>query len=272
MAPTSDKKGTAHIGADITEIAEICLVPGDPLRAKYIVENYLEDYKQVTSVRNCLGYTGYYNGVRLSVVASGMGAAGASIYFSELIDYYNVKVLIRIGSCGTHLAPKVKMGDLILAMTAGTDSKMNRTRLLDHDHAVCCDFELLKTCTESCDKILAENAKNENYHVGKIFTSDFFYHPQEQTLYPLLKKHNYLGIEMECSSLYACASERNARALTICTVTDEIHLVDNTGPNAASTPYKLEFKGLSSAEREQKLRSMMQIALDTVVKTVHKGL
>ncbi|CAD7922864.1 unnamed protein product [Amoebophrya sp. A25] len=253
------KQGTAHMSAAVGDIAEVCLVPGDPLRAKYVADNFLENAKQVTSVRNMLGFTGTYNGVPVSVIASGMGAAGASIYFSELIDYYKVKKLIRIGSCGTMNIPKVKMGDLIIAMTAGTDSNMQRSRLLNYDHAVCADWGLLEACVKACREHV-DPSGGETVHVGKLFTSDFFYHPLEKTLFPLLKTHDYLGIEMECSALYAAAAERGAKALCLCTVTDEIHLPET--PDG-----KLSFKGLSATDREQKLRTMLRVGLETAIKS-----
>jgi len=186
------------------------------------------------------------------------GAAGASIYFTELVTIFKVKRIIRIGSCGTTMtATGVKLGDLVIAMGAGTDSKMNRMRMLDHDHCCIADYDLLSTAVKVCE-VNAEKMFTEcKYHISKVFSSDFFYHPQMRELFPLLKKYGYAGVEMEASALYGVASEYGAKALVICTVSDEIYLPSETAKG------DFAFKGMSSEEREKSLTNMVKIALDT---------
>merc|ERR1712194_618439 len=219
----------------------------------------------ITTVRNTLGYTGTYKGIPVSVMGSGMGAAGASIYFTELVTIFGVKRIIRIGSCGTVLkSAGVKMGDLVIAMGAGTDSKMNRMRLLDHDHCCLADFDLLNTCVKVCERKSSEEPKlfganGAKYHVGKVFSSDFFYHPQMRELFPALKKYKYAGIEMEANALYGVASEFGCKALAICTVSDEITLPEE------SSKGDFEFIGMTSEEREKSLGKMINIALEVAL-------
>jgi len=252
--------GSKHIGCSPGDIAETVLVPGDPLRAKFLAENYLTGAQLVSTVRNMLAYTGFYKGKRISVMGSGMGAGGASIYFTELVTIFGVKRIIRIGSCGTTLTSRgVKLGDLVIAMGAGTDSKMNRMRLLDHDHVCLADFDLLNACVQVCESKSGEMFRDTKYHVSKVFSSDFFYHPQMRELFPLLKKFGYAGLEMEANALYGVASEYGCKALAICTVSDEIYLPTETSKRDFS------FKGMSSEEREKSLGKMINIALEVAL-------
>lgn len=265
-------EATKHIGAKPGEIAETVLLPGDPKRAAYIAHNFLDDVKEVTSIRNMLGFTGTYKGKRISVMGTGMGCPSISIYVQELVSHYKVKKLIRIGSCGSLIVPKIKIGDLVVVMSAGTDSNMNRRRLLNMDHAPCADWGLLRTCVDILDgKTAGFDEKNFQdgaapkqeegkpaYHVTKVFTSDFFYHPNELELYPLLKKFGYAAIEMECSALYALGSDFGVRVLAVCSVTDEITIPDNLGKGG-----ELSFKGMPAEQRECSLRDMVVTALET---------
>ncbi|WP_305404334.1 purine-nucleoside phosphorylase [Photobacterium leiognathi] len=230
---------TAHINAKPLDFAETVLMPGDPLRAKYITEHFLDNAKEVTNVRGMLGFTGEYKGKPVSVMGHGMGIPSASIYTYELIKEYNVKNLIRIGSCGA-IHDDVKLMDLVIAMGASTDSKVNRIRMRDHDFAALADFSLLRTCIEQAEK------KQLQHKVGNIFSSDLFYRP-DFGFYEQMARYGILGVEMEAAAFYGVAAELNAKALTICTVTD--HIIKN--------------EGLSAEDRQTTLNDMILLALDT---------
>ncbi|MDD1782532.1 purine-nucleoside phosphorylase [Enterovibrio sp. ZSDZ35] len=232
---------TPHINANPGDFAETILMPGDPQRAKYIAENFLEDAVQVTDVRGMLGFTGFYKGKKLSVMGHGMGAPSASIYVHELINHYGIKNLIRIGSCGA-IHDDVKLMDLVIAMGASTDSKMNRTRLRDHDFAAIANYDMLRTAVDVAKE------KELSVKVGNVFSSDMFYRPDED-FYPLLAKYGVYGVEMEVSAFYSLAAEFGVRALAICTVTDHI----------------IRHEGLSAEDRVTTLNDMIGLALDTAV-------
>ena len=232
---------TPHINAENGDFAETVLLPGDPLRAKYIAETFLENVVQVTDVRNMLGFTGTYKGKRISVMGSGMGIPSCSIYATELIKDYGVKNLIRVGSCGA-VSKEIKVRDVIIGMGASTDSKANRIRFANHDFAAIADYGLLEK---------AVNAAKEHgikAQVGNIFSADTFYTPEPQ-VFDVLEKYNILGVEMEAAGLYGVAAEYGAKALCILTVSDHIR----TGEN------------LPSDERQNSFNEMMLIALDSVV-------
>ncbi|MBV7299954.1 purine-nucleoside phosphorylase [Enterovibrio paralichthyis] len=232
---------TPHINANPGDFAETILMPGDPQRAKYIAENFLEDAVQVTDVRGMLGFTGFYKGKKLSVMGHGMGAPSASIYVHELINHYDVKNLIRIGSCGA-IHDDVKLMDLVIAMGASTDSKMNRTRLRDHDFAAIANYDMLRTAVDIAKE------KELSVKVGNVFSSDMFYRPDED-FYPLLAKYGVYGVEMEVSAFYSLAAEFGVRALAICTVTDHI----------------IRHEALSAEDRVTTLNDMIGLALETAV-------
>ncbi len=183
---------TPHINAKDGAFAETVLMPGDPLRAKYIAETYLENAELVTDVRNMFGYTGYYQGQRISVMGHGMGIPSCSIYTKELITEYGVKNIIRIGSCGAVRAD-VKVRDVIIGMGASTDSKVNRMRFKDHDFAAIADYG----------------------------SADLFYTP-DPSMFDVMDKYGILGVEMEAAGIYGVAAEYGAKALAICTVSDHI--------------------------------------------------
>ncbi|AKF80635.1 purine nucleoside phosphorylase [Myxococcus fulvus 124B02] len=218
------------------------LMPGDPLRARYISERFLEDARGVTSVRNMFGFTGTYQGRRLSVMGHGMGVPSISIYATELIKVYGARTLIRVGSCGA-LRPDVKLRDVIVATGAGTDSKVNRMRLLDHDFAAVADFELARWAVEAAER------RNKAVRAGSVFTSDLFYHPQEQ-LNAALVRMGVLAIEMEVAGLYGVAAEFGARALALLTVSDHLQ----TGEH------------LSPQDRQTTFDEMIELALDVAIK------
>ena len=227
-----------HINADPGAFADTVLLPGDPLRAKYIAEKFLEGAERVTDVRNILGYTGDYEGTRVSVMASGMGIPSASIYTKELITEYGVKEIIRVGSCGS-VSDKVQLRDVVIGMGASTDSNVNRIRFGGYDYAAIADFGLLEKA------VAAARALNLNTRVGNIFSADLFYTP-DTAMFDLMDKYDILGVEMEAAGVYSAAVEFGAKALAICTVTDHIR------SGAA----------LSSEERQLSLDDMIRLALN----------
>jgi purine-nucleoside phosphorylase len=220
---------TPHISAQKGDFADVVLMPGDPQRAEHIANTYLESAKRVTDVRNVWGYTGQHQGRRLSVMAHGMGIPSCSIYATELIREYGVKTLIRVGSCGA-LAADVKLGDVIIAMGASTDSGVNRVRFLGHDFAALADFGLVERA------VAAARAQKTPVRVGNVFSSDLFYSPQTALL-GVLEKMRILGVEMEAAGLYGVAAEEGVRALTIVTVSDHIHRKEHLSPEQRRTSF-----------------------------------
>ena len=236
--------GTPHMNAGPGDFADTVLMPGDPLRAKFVAENFLQSARQVTDVRNMLGFTGEYRGHEVSVMAHGMGIPSASIYCTELIRDYGVRRLIRVGSCGT-VHPKVQLRDIVIAMGASTDSGVNRTRFGGRDLAAIASFDLLREAVR-----LAEE-RELRFHVGNVFSADLFYTP-EPALLELMERYKILGIEMETAGIYTIAAEFGADALAICTVSDDMR----TG------------SALSPAERETTFGEMIELALETAMVSV----
>ena len=228
---------TPHINAPAGAFAPTVLMPGDPLRAKHIAETFLTDAVCVNTVRNMFGYTGTYNGKPVSVLGSGMGVPSMSIYATELVKFYDVKNIIRIGSCGG-LPLDVKVRDVVIGMGASTDSSVNRNRLAGMDFAAIASFELLEKA------VSAARAKNSNVKVGNVFTSDLFYNPSE-TLFDTLEKYGVLAVEMEAAGLYGVAAEYGINALAIFTVSDHIR----TG------------EALSAELRQTSFNEMVEVAL-----------
>jgi purine-nucleoside phosphorylase len=213
------------------------LLPGDPLRAKHIAERFLDSARQVTAVRNMLGYTGTFEGMPVSVMGTGMGVPSASIYAAELITEYGAKRLIRVGSCGG-IARNVKMREIIVAIGASTDSAVNRARYRGWDFAATGDFRLAAMA------VSAAGAMGIGVHVGNVHTADLFYNPIGDA-FDVMERMGILAVEMEAAGLYGVAAERGARALAILTVSDHIR----TGESA------------SSEEREQTFDDMVTVAL-----------
>jgi purine-nucleoside phosphorylase len=232
---------TPHIDARPGDFAEAVLMPGDPQRADHIAKTFLKDAKRVTEVRNAFGYTGLYRDRKVSVMSHGMGIPSCSIYATELIREYGVKRLIRVGSCGA-LAADVKLGDVIIALGASTDSKVNRIRFLDHDFAAIADYDLVAAATN------AARERKIPVRVGNVFSSDFFYSPQPQ-MFDVLEKMGVLGVEMEAAGLYGVAAEHGVRALTILTVSDHIRREER----------------LSVEARRTRVDAMVQIALEAAI-------
>lgn len=231
---------TPHISASKGDFAPTVLLPGDPLRAKYIAENFLDGANQVNEVRNMLGFTGSYEGVPVSVMGTGMGIPSASIYATELVTEYDVERLIRVGSCGG-VTEKVAIRDVILAIGACTDSGVNRVRYGDEDFAAVADYWLLKAAEE------AAAARGIEVKVGNVHSADLFYNPDPEA-FDRMEAMGVLAVEMEAAGLYGVAAEKGVRALTICTVSDHIRTGEET----------------SSEEREQTFNDMVSIALEAV--------
>ena len=228
---------TPHIHAAAGAFAETVLMPGDPLRAKHIADTFLTDVQCINTVRNMYGFTGKYQGKPVSVMGSGMGVPSMSIYATELVKFYDVKNIIRIGSCGG-LPLDVKVRDVVIGMGASTDSSVNRNRLAGMDFAAIASFELLEKA------VSAARAKNINVKVGNVFTSDLFYNPSE-TLFDTLEKYGVLAVEMEAAGLYGVAAEYGINALAIFTVSDHIR----TG------------EALSAELRQTSFNEMVEVAL-----------
>ena len=221
---------TPHINAEAGAFAKTVLFPGDPLRAKFIAETFLEDVKQVTDVRNMFGFTGTYKGKEVSVMGSGMGIPSCSIYATELITEYGVENIIRVGTCGA-VSPDVKVLDVIIGMGASTDSAVNRTRFKGYDFAAIADYGLLRKAVESAE------AKEISVKVGNIYSADLFYTPEPE-MFDLMEKYNILGVDMEAAGLYGVAAEFGAKALTILTVSDHIRTGEKTSAEERQTSFK----------------------------------
>ncbi len=205
---------STHINAKDGDIAETVLLPGDPLRAKHMAETMLEDITCYNEVRGMYGYTGTFKGKRVSVQGSGMGMPSIAIYANELIRFYGVKQLIRVGSCGA-LQEHLKLRDIVIAMSASTNSAMNRIRFNGMDYAPPASFKLLKQAYD------AATERGIDVHVGNILSSDSFYsaNPDEWKLWA---SYGVLAVEMEASILYTLAAEQGVDALAICTVSDNL--------------------------------------------------
>lgn len=232
-----------HIGAKKGEIADTILLPGDPLRAKFIAENYFENVVQYNEVRGMYGFTGTYKGKRISVQGTGMGVPSISIYVNELIQEYDVKTLIRVGTCGS-MQDDVHIRDVILAQGATTDSQVNRMVFGGIDYAPLAHFELLKNAYEIARE------KGLTTHVGNVFTSDSFYRDNGREMNELLARYNVIAVEMETSALYTLAAKFNRRALSILTVSDHVFTGEQT----------------TSEERQTSFQQMMELALETAIK------
>lgn len=232
---------TPHIGANLNEIAQTVLMPGDPLRAKFIAENFLTDVKCFNKVRNMLGFTGTYKGQKISVMGGGMGMPSIGIYSYELFNFYNVQRIIRIGSAGA-INSKVNLKDIVMAMGACTDSSYGNQYKLNGVFAPIADFNLLKKA-ESCAQELGIKV-----FVGNIYSSDVFY--SDESVLPEWDKMGVLAVEMEAAALYMNAAKSGKEALCILTVSD------------------CPLKGLSlpSEEREKGFCNMVKIALETAVR------
>lgn len=229
---------TPHINAGINDFAKTVLMPGDPLRAKFIAENFLEDAKLVTDVRNMLGYTGYYKGRRISVMGSGMGMPSMGIYSYELINVYKVENLIRIGSCGAY-DENLNLFDIVLAEGACTNSSYIDSFEINGTYSAIASFDLLNKAYEKSKEL------NLNTKVGNVLSSDVFYQENKDG-WKKWQDLNVLAVEMETYAMYLNAAKYNAKALSILTVSDSLVKQEET----------------TAKEREQSFTNMMTLALE----------
>ena len=229
---------TIHIGAEKSVIAETVLLPGDPYRAKWAAETFLEKPKLINEVRGMLGFTGTWKGNKVTIHGSGMGMPSISIYANELIKNYNVQTLIRIGSCGG-MVEKVGIRDIVLAMSASSMSSMNKPIFKDLNFAATANWDLLNEAAKAAKK------RNSKVHIGNIFSSDVFYSEHED-IDREMKRHGVLAVEMEAAELYTLAARYERRALAILTVSD--HLITH--------------EALPSKDRERSFGEMVEIALE----------
>ena len=230
---------TPHLGAQYGEIAETVLMAGDPLRAKFIADNFLTNPVQFNEVRGMLGYTGTYGGKRVSVMGHGMGIPSIGIYSYELYNFYGVKTIIRVGSAGSY-HPDLKLGDLVIAQGACTDSNYGAQFGLPGTFAPIADFDLLRKAAAACEQ------RGLHYMVGNILSSDVFYsdNPQSESW----RKMGVLAVEMEAAALYMNAARSGNRALVICTISDHI----------------LTGEEMSADERRTTFTNMMEVALSLI--------
>lgn len=229
---------SVHIGAKKGEIAETVLMPGDPYRAKWAAETFLDNATCINEVRGMLGYTGTYKGNKVTIHGSGMGMPSLSIYANELIRDFGVKTLIRIGSCGG-MQDHVKVRDVIVATTASSVSTPSRGIMREVNFAPTADWGLLRASVEAAEK------SGKSVHVGGLYSSDCFY-DERPDLMEQMMRHGILGVEMEAAELYILAARHGCRALAICTVSDHL----KTGEE------------LPSDQRERSFGDMVEIALE----------
>ncbi|MFC4334695.1 purine-nucleoside phosphorylase [Salininema proteolyticum] len=235
---------TPHISAAKGEISDTVLLPGDPLRAKWIAETYLENPVCYTEVRNMFGYTGTYKGRPVSIQGTGMGQPSAAIYTHELMDYYDVRTVIRVGSAGA-VHEDIELRDVVAGIGATTNSSMNRIRFQNVvDYAPVADYGLLK----AADRAAAE--AGIDLRVGQLYSSDTFYTDAPE-IEALLSDYGILAIEMEAAAIYTLAAKFKARALAICTISD--HIIKGTA--------------LPSQERQESFGDMVEIALNAAVQS-----
>jgi purine-nucleoside phosphorylase len=234
---------TTHIAAAPGEIAPVVLMPGDPLRARWIAETFLDDARCYTEVRGMLGFTGTWQGHPVSVQGSGMGQPSAAIYLNELFREYDVQSVVRVGSCGA-LTEKLALRDIVIASGACTDSSMNRIVFEGLDFAPVADFGLLRAAVDAAEARVTGGSAVGQPHVGLIFSGDSFYAARPE-LVARMVGHGVLAVEMEASALYTLAARFGRRALAICTVSDHVVTGEET----------------TAAERQETFGEMVEIAL-----------
>lgn len=233
---------TLHIQAEPGDFATTVLMPGDPLRAQMIAETYLQDARQINSVRNMSAFTGLYKGCPVSVMGSGMGIASISIYAHELYAHFGVQRIIRVGSCGS-VQPHIRIGDLVLALGASTDSGVNRKRLAGFDFAAVADYPLLASVMQTAQTLSLA------VHVGNIFSADLFYEPAP-VLFEQMRRLGILAVEMEAAGLYGVAAEHGRQAVALLTVSD--HIFDG--------------EKMSPEQRQNDFHPMALLALETAIR------
>ena len=227
---------TPHIEANYGDYHPIVLMPVDPLRAKWIAETYLENVKTVNTVRNCLGFSGTVNGINVSVQSSGMGQASLGIYAHELYNFYGVESIIRVGSCGG-ISPLVNLGDVVVAMTAATDSAMTKNLASGFIVSPCCNYDLLSSFMNVCPTAF----------VGSMVASDYFYQP-DSNWYKPLSDLGVLAVDMETHVLYSLAMRFGKKALSVNTVVDHVSFDQH----------------MTSKERETGLSDMIESIIESL--------
>ncbi len=233
---------TPHINANKGDFAKTVIMPGDPLRSKFIAENFLKNPRLVNNVRGVQGYTGEYNGVPVSVMASGMGMPSIAIYSYELFNFFDVENIIRVGSCGA-MQKNIAVRDIVIAQAASTNSNFATQFGVGGTIAPICSYKLMRDAVEFCENLGAK------YHVGNVLSSDIFYNDNENANAPFIKM-GVLAVEMEAAALYLNAMRCGKNALAICTVSDHI----------------LTGEATTSAERETSFTQMMEVALNIAAK------
>lgn len=238
---------TPHIKATPADFARTVLMPGDPLRAKFIAENFLSDAVLVNNVRGVQGYTGTYKNTRVSVMASGMGMPSIGIYSYELYNFFGVENIMRVGSAGA-ISPDIKVRDIVVGMGASTNSNYASNFNLPGTYSAICSYPMLKACTSVAERM------GVTYHVGNLLSSDTFYNdnenvPEAYTATPAWSKMGVMAIEMEAAALYMNAARAKKNALAVCTVSDHI----------------LTGEATTAQERETSFTDMMTLALETAV-------
>ena len=239
------RNGTPHIDARPGDFAELVLMPGDPLRAKTLAQRHLDDVRQVNTVRNMLAFTGSYGGERVSIMGSGMGMPSISIYAHELFGHYEVQRIVRLGTCGA-LREDMRLGDLVLATAASTDSAMNRARFHDWDFAPAADFDMLQRVWQ------AATDAEVRVRAGEVFATDFFYHP-DPDFDERVGRMGVLALDMETAALYALARQHEARALTLLSVSDVLPLGLHATPE----------------ERQEAFGDLIEVVLPALLEDAH---
>jgi len=227
---------TPHIEAKKGDYYSTVLMPGDPLRSKHIAENFLTNVECVNTVRNCFGYSGKYKGKEVSVQASGMGQPSLGIYVHELYNFYDVESIIRVGSCGG-ISPKLKIGDIVVALTSSTDSCMTENLIPGFKLSPVCDYSLLKNFTDVCP----------HANIGAMVSNDYFYQPNSEWFKPFMDL-GILAVDMETHLLYTLSMKYNKKSLSVNTVSD--HLLDGSE--------------MTSKERETGLNTMIELLLESI--------
>lgn len=226
------------------ELSKVVLMPGDPLRAKALADRFLTDVVCFNDTRNMLGFTGTYKGKRISVMGSGMGVASIGLYAHELYTQFDVESIIRVGSAGG-LDMGVDAKDIVIAMAASSNSNYGNAYQVPGQLAACADYEMVEEAVKNA------RAKQVNLKVGKVYTSDFFYYPQEG-YYEKLRDFGHMAVEMETAGLYWTACADHKRAVSILAISDHL----------------FKPQALSAIERQESFTDMMEIALDTGIRFV----
>ncbi|QCI23493.1 purine-nucleoside phosphorylase [Buchnera aphidicola] len=232
---------TPHINAKKKDFSDFVLMPGDPIRSKYIAKNYLDNVIEVTNVRSMLGFTGYYKGRRISIMSHGIGIPSCLIYVQELITEYNVSKIVRIGTCGT-VCNNIDLYDLIICLGASTDSNINKSQFQHNNFSAVANFDLV------CNLVSSSKNLGIPVHIGNFFSTDLFYN-NNYDIVQIMKRYNIIGLEMETAGLYSISAEFGIKSASICTVSDHI----------------IKKSRITFQDRESSLDKMIKVALDSTL-------